>query len=286
MALFVNHLTHLDVSIWSPRHGLTGMSWLVNATLEGDIGADGMLLDFGKVKPWIKRVLDDGPDHTLLVPQQADGIRLESRAGRWTLETRHPYPLRLVAPLEAVTALQTDDIDEASILAHCEGLLNADLPTNVRHVSLRLEAEEIDGAAFGYSHGLKRHLGNCQRIAHGHRSRIEIHQDGRRVPMLEHQWSQWLDHRYLVESDDLIDVSDTGDSLTCHYQAGQGDFTLTLPAAACAVLDRPTTVENIACWMAHQVAEQTGKPTQAMVFEGISKGATAHAPDPTYLSGR
>ncbi|NOG32137.1 hypothetical protein HLB35_10885 [Halomonas sp. TBZ9] len=71
--------------------------------------------------------------------------------------------------------------------AHCEALLNAQRPPNVSWVTLTLSAETIDDAAFGYSHGLKRHLGNCQRIAHGHRSRLEICQRGQRVPQLEQQ---------------------------------------------------------------------------------------------------
>ncbi|MGS2743305.1 6-carboxytetrahydropterin synthase [Halomonas sp. LS-001] len=276
MALFVNHLTHLDVSIWSPEHGLTGMSWRVNATLEGEIGADGMLLDFGEVKPWIKQILDDGPDHTLLVPEQAEGVSVTSQNETCLFEATSPYPFQMKAPSQALTALPTSKVSEADILAHCEALLNARLPTNVTGVRLTLEAERIEGAEFGYSHGLKRHLGNCQRIAHGHRSRLEIHQHGERVPALEEEWSDWLQHRYLIEAQDIVEAS-PDDRVTCRYRATQGEFTLSLPKAATAILDTPTTIENIARWIAGQVAQQSGEPTRVVVFEGISKGATADA---------
>lgn len=276
MALFVNHLTHLDVSIWSPVHGLTGMSWRVNATLEGEIGADGMLLDFGEVKPWIKRVLDDGPDHTLLVPEQAEGVSVSGQSKTCLFEATTPYPFQMEAPSQALTALPTPEVSEADILAHCEALLNARLPTSVTGVRLTLEAEHIEGAAFGYSHGLKRHLGNCQRIAHGHRSRLEIYQHGERVPALEQEWSDWVQHRYLIETEDIVEAS-PDDRVTCRYRATQGEFTLSLPKSATAILDTPTTIENIARWIAGQVAQQTGEPTRVVVFEGISKGATADA---------
>lgn len=277
MALFVNHLTHLDVSIWSPVHGLTGMSWLVNATLEGELGDDGMLLDFGEVKPWIKRVLDAGPDHTLLVPEYADGVTVKLDDKRCTLDTQYPYAMRLETPPEAVTALPTAEVSEADILAHCEALLNAQRPPNVSRVTLTLSAETIDGAAFGYSHGLKRHLGNCQRIAHGHRSRLEIYQHGQRVPQLEQQWSDWLNHRYLIEAEDIAETSQYGQVLY-RYLSAQGTFSLSLPESRTAVLKVPTTIENIAQWLADKVAAQTGEPTRTVVFEGISKGATADAP--------
>ena len=35
--------------------------------LEGALGEDGMLFDFGEIKPWIKHTLDSGLDHTLVV---------------------------------------------------------------------------------------------------------------------------------------------------------------------------------------------------------------------------
>ena len=50
------------------------------------------------------------------------------------------------------------------------------------------------GAYYHYTHGLRKHLGNCQRIAHGHRSRLEIYADGQRSQLTEYQWAKrWRD---------------------------------------------------------------------------------------------
>lgn len=92
MALFVNQLTHIDVSLWCPQRGLVGCSWQVDALLEGALGEDGMLFDFGEVKPWIKRTLDGGLDHTLLIPTQAPGITVTECDEGLCIRTTTPTP--------------------------------------------------------------------------------------------------------------------------------------------------------------------------------------------------
>lgn len=275
MALFVHNLTNVDVSIWDSRHGLTGMSWQIDVHLEGRLGEDGMLLDFGAVKPWIKAVLDNGPDHTLLIPTQAPNIRISSCQEGLCFHAEAPYPVEIKGPEEAFTLIPATRIDATVFAAYGSRLLNQAYPDNVDHVSIKVHQEAIDEAAYGYSHGLKRHSGNCQRIAHGHRSRLQVYQQGQRQPTLEVHWAEWLNHRYLVEKADITQQS--ANTLTCRYTAPQGNFELTLPMKRCAVLESPTTVENIARWLASRIARHTGQKTEVVAYEGINKGATANA---------
>ena len=93
MTLFVNRLTHLDVSLWCPMRGLVGASWRVDVELDGELGDDGMLFDFGEVKPWIKSSIDAGVDHTLLVPTRAPGIALHDCREGLCVRSEQPYPL-------------------------------------------------------------------------------------------------------------------------------------------------------------------------------------------------
>lgn len=85
-------------------------------------------------------------------------------------------------------------------------------------------------------------------------------------------------YRYLLEEADI--TSRDNDFLTCGYRAAQGDFSITLPQSLCAVLPGPTTVENIAAWLAKEVATQSGVTTRIQAYEGINKGAIA-----TFSSG-
>lgn len=273
MSLFVKQLTHIDVSLWCSQRGLVGCSWLVDAVLDGELGEDGMLFDFGEVKPWIKRTLDSGLDHTLLVPTQAPGVTVTECPEGVCVRTTIPYPMEVRGPKEAFSLLPWHAIELDTVAEHLSQQLTEQRPKNVHQVTLTLSDEAIEGAAYGYTHGLKRHQGNCQRIAHGHRSRLHIFQQGARQPKLEQQWAAWLDNRYLLEEADI--TSQEKDFLTCSYRAAQGDFSITLPATLCAVLPGPTTVENIAAWLAKEVSTQSGIATRIQAFEGINKGAIA-----------
>ena len=178
-------------------------------------------------------------------------------------------------PTEAFTLLPWASITLERVTQYLSAQLTEQRPANVERVTLTLSDELINGAAYGYSHGLKRHSGNCQRIAHGHRSRLHIFQEQQRQPQLEQQWGAWLDNRYLLEEADIAEHSES--QLTCRYEAAQGSFSITLPSERCSVLPKPTTVENIALWLADQIAKQTGTATHVYAFEGIDKGATAQA---------
>lgn len=279
MTLFVNALTQLDVSLWCPSRGLIGASWQVDAELDGQLGEDGMLFDFGEVKPWIKSRLDGDADHTLLVPTRAPGIEVIECSEGLSLRARQPYEIEVRGPRQAFTLLPWSGITPERLAGHFAKELMRRPPPRVSDIRLTLHEESIEGAAFTYSHGLKRHAGNCQRIAHGHRSRLHVWSEGHRDPRLEAQWAAWLDDRYLVDEADIVAGGDSEARglLTCRYQAPQGRFFLRLPASRCHVMPHPTTVEHIAAWLANTIARDSAKRIRVQAFEGINKGAYAEA---------
>ncbi|MDR5902236.1 6-carboxytetrahydropterin synthase [Halomonas icarae] len=279
MTLFVNHLTHLDVSLWSPSRGLIGASWSVDAELDGELGEDGMLFDFGEVKPWIKSRLDQGADHTLLIPTAAPGISVQDCDEGLCVRTETPYVMEVRGPRQAFTLLPWDTIIPDRLAEQLAAELSHEPAPRVEAIRLTLREETIEGASYTYSHGLRRHAGNCQRIAHGHRSRLYIWQDGRRQPALEADWASRLSDRYLVDAADVAEGLGTTSlgRLTSRYTSEQGHFTLTLPRERCVVLPSPTTVEHIAAWLADEISQETGRATRVQAFEGVDKGAMATA---------
>lgn len=77
-------------------------------------------------------------------------------------------------PQESFWLVQTDNINSRCLESQIEKHLLACLPQGVKDITITLRPESINGDSYHYSHGLKKHRGNCQRIAHGHRSAIRI----------------------------------------------------------------------------------------------------------------
>ena len=142
--------------------------------------------------------------------------------------------------------------------------------------------EEDTGTApfYHYSHGLKKHDGNCQRIAHGHRSSIHIFENGRRSRYWEKLWADRWEDIYLGTEEDLEGTYYI-DEIPHHrfrYDAEQGHFELVIPEDHCYMVGTDTTVEQLAAHIANQLAaEAPGKHFRVRAFEGVGKGAIAEA---------
>lgn len=274
--LFVDHLTVIDCAYLDLQRGLVGESWIVDLELEGDLDAQSMVLDFGEVKRRIKRAIDSGPDHSLLVPRNAPGVRLDlgdAQRTRLSADTAIG-PIHLDGPAVSITPILTDAITPASVAEHCETLLRQGLPASVTRITLHLRVEAIDGAHYHYVHGLKKHDGACQRIAHGHRSRLEITVGGARDAALEAQLSEMLRDAYIVSNDDVISL--TSSELHTAYDAPEGHFDLRLPRAAVTRIDSDSTVECLADWLLVEAKRRRpGASITVRAFEGVQKGAIA-----------
>lgn len=274
-ALFVDHLTVIDCAYLDAQRGLVGESWIVDVEMEGDLDAQSMVLDFGEVKRRLKRAIDGSLDHSLLVPmralelqlQQTDAdVRLRFASMSGVIEHR--------SPVCALSLLPVVRIDAATAAAYLETTLKPILPANVARLSLSLRPERIEGASYHYVHGLKKHQGHCQRIAHGHRSRLEISLDGQRRPDLEAAQAQAWTDVYLGTREDV--VAQDGERIAFAYDAPEGRFELRLPASTVDLLDTDSTVERIAEHLAHKLASaHPGQAVEVRAYEGVMKGARA-----------
>ena len=274
--LFVEHLTVIDCSYLDARRGVVGESWIVDIELEGDLDAQSMVLDFGEVKKRLKRALDDTVDHSLIVPLRHPGLSLHRSADRVSLEFRGPDagPIEHHAPPQALSLIDAETVTPEAVIDYLRPILAAQVPANVATVTLTLRSERIDGAYYHYTHGLKKHGGHCQRIAHGHRSRLEIRVDGERDAALEAaRAAQWADI-YLGTREDLVGAS--GGRLRFDYRAAEGRFEIELPAERCDLMQTDSTVECIAEHLAEEVAAQRpGRRIEVRAYEGVMKGARA-----------
>ena len=278
MKLFVDNLTHVDFSYLHPERGLLGESWAVQLVLDGSLDAQGMICDFGVVKRRVKQWLDANVDHQLVVPTKMERLELSTTDGMAEVNWQYPDGRRFMcrAPEQAIAGVPVAAIDERSLAHWCRDQLLALFPDQVSGLELAFVPEAIPGHFYHYSHGLQQHAGNCQRIAHGHRSKIEIYRNGHRDEALEGLWAERFRDIYIGTQGHL--VSENQGEHRYVYTAPQGDFELILPADCCYLIDTETTVEQIAMHLAKMIkADYPHDEVVVRAFEGFGKGAIANA---------
>lgn len=289
MHLFVDNLTNVDFSYLHPERGLVGETWLASVVLQGKLDDQSMVCDFGIVRNTFRQWLDHNIDHRLLVPRNSTRLQMleEEESGQLRLSWKFQkhaggseHIINCRSPKQAIAVIDSDIIDRKSVANWCIEQLSHLLPGAIDHIQLRLEPEAIHNYFYHYSHGLKKHSGNCQRIAHGHRSTIEIHRNGQRDLVLEQQWCQdWQDF-YIGTREDLQREERRDEDIYYRfsYTSQQGVFTLALPAQCCYLIDTDSTVECIAQHIADTLKQKYPQQKfKVRAFEGVGKGAIAYA---------
>ena len=272
--LFVKGLTVVDFSYLHNTRGLLGESWRLDISLTGDLDQQGMVLDFSDVKHQVKQLVDLEFDHKLIVPVKSSAVTLTQHQERCSVLFEYADRARIEhhSPASALCLLSARSVTRKTVAAAITDSLLKEMPSNVSQLEIRLSPEHIEGPFYHYSHGLKHHAGNCQRIAHGHRSKIEIRRDGVHDPQIESDWAaKWRDI-YIGSSEDLISKKD--EQHLYRYQASQGEFELKLPASCSYLIDSDSTVENLAQHIADSLQQShPGSSFEVYAYEGIGKGA-------------
>lgn len=279
--LFVDNLTVMDFSFLDSKRGVVGESWIVDIELAGELDDQGMVFDFGHVKKQIKQFIDAQADHRLLVPVSSPACSTSVSGDELLVEFQLSSGAMIShqSPRDAVLLVDAGVINITQIAKDLEVQLKNILPENVHEVLINLRTENINGAYYHYTHGLQKHLGQCQRIAHGHRSRIEIEIDGKRSQQHEEQWASRLADIYIATESHVIEEFELNGIKHSRlaYVAEQGDFSISLPSSQVLIIPYVSTVENIAVYLAESIAKENSGSIKVKAFEGIEKGAFGEA---------
>ncbi|KKO46549.1 6-pyruvoyl tetrahydropterin synthase [Arsukibacterium ikkense] len=283
MILFVNSLTVIDFSYLDLKRGMVGESYIVDTELHGSLDDTAMVFDFAKVKKVIKQAIDQLVDHKLALPALCPALTTTVQAANTLVRYQSQRGvISLASPAEAFALIPSQQINEQSVADYLEQQIKPLLPANVERLKLTLRPEASTGFYYHYSHGLKKHDGNCQRIAHGHRSTIQIYVDGMLSPRLNKLWSERWQDRYLGSAVDRVDstalqhISSEADDYCFRYQASQGWFELVMPKSHCDIVPCDTTVECLAEYIAGELKGlDQSKTYKVVAYEGVAKGAIA-----------
>lgn len=283
MILFVRDLTVIDFSYLCEQRGMLGESFITDVELHGDLDNTSMVLDFAKVKKVIKQAIDTLVDHKLALPLKSTRLSLNQQDDILCLSFNSQRgTIAMAAPEQAVAGIDTEAINESSVAEFLQQKIQPLLPENVAKVVFTLRAEQSNGFYYHYSHGLKKHDGNCQRIAHGHRSTIQIYTDNMLSPRLNKYWCDRWQDIYLGSREDLctaaelMHISASADDYCFRYQAAQGWFELAIPKTHVEIVPCDTTVECLADYVVQQLQQQDNtKGYKVVAYEGVGKGAVS-----------
>lgn len=281
----------MDFSYLCPKRGMVGESWIVDILLNGGLNEESMVQDFGKVKKELKHIIDEYIDHKLVVPadNSSTTITHDEAEGRVQVDFSYHHEgaeksqsMHLYCPPEAYAFVYADEVSMSSITTYLKEVIKIHLPENVHSVELFLREEVIPTDYYHYTHGLKKHDGNCQRIAHGHRSKVLIYENGKASDMWQNYWAKrWADI-YIATQEDLVSSSELSfqhdnisdaEFYSFKYEASQGVFEMAIAKQACEIIETDSTVECLAQFMFDELKTMTKASLEVRAFEGVGKGA-------------
>lgn len=281
--LFVNDLTVLDCAIWHPQRGPIGMSWNVDIEFIGGVDDEGVVFDFSHAKKAAKKVIDDLADHRLVVPNKLTKPAPEKDSNELIINTDVPYSLFYCGPEEAFCAI--DNASVSGLIDYLEFAILEEIDReNVYEVKLKFKDErdttsdEPPHRFYHYTHGLKEHYGNCQRLFHGHQSTVKVFVNGVQRKDIELAVCDLFADKHLAYLENIVENEDSEDKrIHVKYESSQGTFEAKIARENVLIFPYETTVEYISKYIAEWVltvfpATATGI-IEVHAYEGIGKGS-------------
>lgn len=295
VTLFYKSLTVIDAATVDPLQGLMGQSWHVDIALTGHRDSEGVIADFSIIKNKIKKIIDEKIDHKLIINEKLVNIINDQASIEINFGSNKVQKIKYQAPIESLCLIPQGS-DVISLEAFTAAVLMKEMPSNVKQVEVTLRQEE-HVEMFHYTHGLKQHYGNCQRLFHGHKNTIEVWRNGVRESNWEKKltqqvfksnihfafWENVLNKtKLLALSKDRAEIPIGILAADCEveieYTSNQGRYWASLPTNQVFIMPCETTIENIAAFFAQWVKDQWADSSDKIMvvgFEGIAKGAKA-----------
>ena len=292
ISLFYKHVTVIDYAYLCDHKGVVGDALIANVEFIGHTDEEGVVYDFSYAKKKVKEIIDRDCDHRLVIPKglaKRDG-------GRASFDFKYGLADEVVSydcPEEGVCELPFRQVNKATIAAYLEEIIMEEMPETVDAIRIQLVDEPLpEGKAlFHYTHGLKEHYGNCQRLFHGHKNTVDVFINGDQDKAVEWMIARDIFHgsihfclwENVKNKDEILKV--TGEPpigtyqelppVEIEYTSGQGRFWGKLPGRAVYFMETESTVENLSMHFCQMVKAQSdeGDIVEVRAYEGIAKGA-------------
>lgn len=293
ISLFYKNVTVLDYAYLDDHLGVVGDALKVHVEFIGKTDEEGVVYDFSYAKKKVKEIIDRDCDHRLVVPKG-----LVEKVGDDRLKFNYSFglndmPIEYECPAEGICELPSFHVNKTTIASHLENLILAEMPDTVSAIKLTLEDEVFEDGkpTFHYSHGLKEHYGNCQRLFHGHKNTVDVFVNGVERWDLEDylatelfknciHFCKWENVQNKEEILPLLkNKAPLGrfpeiPRVQIAYTSGQGEFKGSLPGSEVFFMTEESTVENLSMLFAKIIKEKVGdEKVMVRAYEGVAKGA-------------
>lgn len=278
-SLFVKDLDRIDSAIIDESAGVIGRSWYVDIQLSGELDSNGFIYDFSLLKTKIKNLIKGTLDHVLLAPQNLSALEIEEQ-GEFIAIAYDSWLYR--GPKSGVLVLDCQAITTEILADKLAELAKPLVPPSITDIAfnLRDEVSSDSESFFCYTHGISGHQGNCQRLFHGHRSKIEIFLDGKRNSQVEASFLDEIMGRqfHIIGRDQITDQR--GGSVEVSYTGSHGQFSGKIPANKSHILPGATSIEMITDYFFAKLKvhlQQVAYPysqVELRCYEGIDKGSS------------
>ncbi len=298
ISLFYKNVTVLDYAYLDDHLGVVGDALKVHVEFIGKTDKEGVVYDFSYAKKKVKEIIDRDCDHRLVIP-----TALLSRADEELSEFKFQYGLNdeevhYKCPREGICELPFHHVNKVTIASYLEEVILAEMPKTVSAVKITLEDESFgqldnkEKPTFHYTHGLKEHYGNCQRLFHGHKNTVDVFINGTE----SWEWENYLANTLfknnihfckwenVLNKDEVLKFSGGHAPqgvvkelpvVEIGYTSAQGKFWTKMPGKEVFFMESESTVENLSMLFANLVKEKVGegKSIKVFAYEGVAKGA-------------
>jgi len=126
---------------------LHGHDYAINATIDGELGPDGVIMDFISVKEFLKGIADE-LDHRVLIPKKDPSVRVETNSIIYIREGKtFQFPKEDCVLLD-LTICSAEELAEFVLKRVLE---KVDFPKNVHRIEIGVDEGKGQGAWTGKS---------------------------------------------------------------------------------------------------------------------------------------
>lgn len=277
--IVITDATRVDCAIFEEERGVFGQSWHVDIRLVGPVDKKGFIYDFSHLKKLCKKICDETIDHSLVLPSRSHKVKIENKDSRCSVEmSSHDGEWKYECPRDAIFLAESQYVTTEELEIFLSRQLKEQLPSEMVECQVTLREEEGDtDTFFRYTHGLYDYPGLCQRIFHGHRSKLKVLVNGSMDHELTSKAIDGLLGREIHVACDRQVVEQTENTVVLR---GNGSIKVeaTLPKSRCLILPFETSIETISDAVLRHILEEeeVSGALEVHAFEGINKAAISN----------